>query len=98
MEEVKNWLVDFKDTPYYKFYEKKINDYNELIIKSILLSNDNEIKYSWNDVLKEVFKFINWELKDFKDCTDINPNNTDRKKKLYERLVEEQAKRQLGMN
>ena len=64
---------NFKETEYYKPYLARLDEYCCDIVNQILDSNDNEIKYSWNDVLKLVYRFVNTELRDFADSLDLNP-------------------------
>jgi hypothetical protein len=51
----------------------RLDEYCCDIVNQILDSNDNEIKYSWNDVLKLVYRFVNTELRDFADSLELNP-------------------------
>ncbi|MBO7713871.1 MAG: hypothetical protein J6S85_09905 [Methanobrevibacter sp.] len=64
---------NFKETEYYKPYLARLDEYCCDIVNQILDSNDNEIKYSWNDVLKLVYRFVNTELRDFADSLELNP-------------------------
>jgi len=82
---------DFKTSEYYEHYCKTIESYGIDLIKEILENNNNEVKYTWNDVLKMVFRFVNGDLKDFKDKVDLNPITEERDKEEEERLIEEQA-------
>lgn len=93
-------IKDFKDTPYYKYYGDMIDEYSIKIINSIITQQgiDTEKKYTRWDVLKEVWKFINKELREFKDLDVINPNNEEVEKNELNNLLEEQAKKMLGMN
>ena len=89
-------IRDFKDTEYYEYYEKVINNYCAKIINSIMQTQwQNDIKYSWNDVLKEVYKFVNWELRDFKDDIDINQYREEEDVGKEKELIREQAKQLL---
>lgn len=65
--------LNFKESEYYKPYIERINEYCCDIVNQILDTNDNEIKYSWNDVLKLVYRFVNSELREFADSLDLNP-------------------------
>lgn len=64
---------NFKETEYYKPYLDRINEYCVDIVNEILDTNQNEIKYSRNDVLKLVYRFVNTQLRDFADSLDLNP-------------------------
>jgi hypothetical protein len=91
-------LLDFKKTDYYDYYTKVIDDYSISIIEQVMSNNNNDIKYSWNDVLKLVYKFINSELRDFKDNVEINPEINKLEQKTEQEYLEQQAKEMLGMN
>lgn len=99
MEEKRTPTRDFKDTDYYKQYVEMINSYNTKIITTILSQQwiDNDQKYTRWDVLKEVLKFINWEMKEFKDLKQLNPNRELLAEDELKKMVEEQA-RNLGIN
>ena len=81
---------NFKETEYYKPYLARLDEYCCDIVNQILDSNDNEIKYSWNDVLKLVYRFVNTELRDFADSLELNPIeekvNEDIQKEILARL------------
>lgn len=85
---------DFKDTEYYKQYVDMINSYKNKLIISIVTQQgiDNEQKYTWWDVLKEVLKFVDWNMKEFKDLDSLNPNREQTDKDELQRYVDEQAK------
>ena len=85
---------DFRNTPYYKYYEKRIDEYCMIIINNILKTQwtDNNKIYNYNDVMKEVLKFVNGDLRQFKDDLDINPNQEDKEKQEADKFIEEQAK------
>lgn len=91
-------VKDFKSTPYYEYYSKVIDWYCEKIIKSQMLTQWKEFdkKYSWNDVLKEVFKFANEELREFKDELNINPTRDEQLLKEENELIEKQINILLG--
>lgn len=93
-------LKDFKTTPYYKYYTEMVDDYSIKIINSIITQQwiDAEKKYTRWDVLKEVRKFINTDLRQFKDLDVINPNKEEEEKKKLEDLLQKQAKQILGMD
>jgi hypothetical protein len=90
---------DFKDTDYYEQYVEMINSYNTKLITSILSQQwiDNDQKYTRWDVLKEVLKFVNGDMKEFKDLKQLNPNREMLDEDEIKKLVEEQA-RNLGIN
>jgi hypothetical protein len=92
-------LKDFKDTPYYKYYTDMINEYWVKVIRSIVDQQwiDTEKKYTRWDVLRETLKFINTDLKDFKDLEIINPSRTEIEKQEMDEAVKEQTKSYLGM-
>lgn len=92
-------LKDFKDTPYYKYYTDMINEYWIKVIRSIVDQQwiDTEKKYTRWDVLRETLKFINTDLKDFKDLEIINPSRTEIEKQEMDEAVKEQTKSYLGM-
>lgn len=69
---------NFKETEYYKPYLARIDEYCVDIVNEILDSNENEIKYSWNDVLKLVYRFVNTQLRDFADSLDVNPHEDEK--------------------
>lgn len=96
MEEVR----DFKDTPYYEYYSKRIDEYWIQLIRSVMDSQwiDTDKKFSRADVLKEVYKFVNGELREFKDELDMNPNAERVQKAVEDELIKNQAKQLLGMN
>jgi hypothetical protein len=48
--------------------------------------------------LKEVRKFINSDLRQFKDLDVVNPNKEEKEKKELDDLLQEQTKKILGMN
>ena len=99
MEEKKTPTRDFKDTEYYEQYKKMISEYKNKVIVSILSQNwiDNEQKYTRWDVLKEVLKFINWDMSSFQDLSSLNPNRDIMNKEEIESYIKEQAKN-LGIN
>lgn len=86
--------IDFKDTIYYKEYVSMIDSYSIKIIKNIISQQwiDNEHKYTRWDVLKEVLKFVNGEMKEFKELETLNPNRKIQEQEDIQRLVDEQAK------
>lgn len=92
-------LKDFKDTPYYQYYTDMINEYWVKVIRSIVDQQwiDTEKKYTRWDVLRETLKFINTDLKDFKDLEIINPSRTEIEKQEMDEAVKEQTKSYLGM-
>lgn len=93
MEEKKTPTRDFKDTEYYEQYKKMINQYKNKVIVSILTQSwiDNEKKYTRWDVLKEVLKFINWEMSDFQELSSLNPNRDMMNKEELENIIKEQV-------
>lgn len=93
MEEKKTPTRDFKDTEYYEQYKKMINQYKNKVIVSILTQSwiDNEKKYTRWDVLKEVLKFISWEMSDFQELSSLNPNRDMMNKEELENIIKEQA-------
>lgn len=99
MDNKKTPTRDFKDTEYYEQYKKMINEYKNKVIISILSQSwiDNELKYTRWDVLKEVLKFINWDMSDFQDLSSLNPNRDMMNKEEIESYIKEQAKN-LGIN
>jgi len=90
---------DFKDTPYYEEYKKMINEYKIKTITSIISQQgiDNEQRYTWWDVLKEVLKFISWDMSNFQELSSLNPNRDMMNKEEIEKYIKEQAK-SLGIN
>lgn len=97
-EEKKIPIRDFKDTPYYEIYKDMIKKYRNKIITSIITQQwiDNENKYTRWDVLKEVLKFIEWDMMMFQDIKELNPNREQLDKEKIEKYVEEEA-RNLGI-
>jgi len=93
-------LKDFRDTPYYEYYTKTIDEYWSKIVKSIVEQQwiDNEVKYTRWDVLKEALKFINWDLREFKDLDVVNPSRNEIEQEEMKEAVERQAKAYLGIN
>lgn len=89
---------DLIDTPYYDLYLKMINSYSKNIIKSILSNQTNEVKYTWNDVLKEVFKFVNGDLRKFPETFDVNPNRELLEQEEYDEAVKKQTMQFLGID
>ena len=71
-----------------------INEYKNKVITGIITQQgiENEQKYTRWDVLKEVLKFIDWDMKHFKDLAVLNPNRDLMNKEEIERYVKEQAK------
>ena len=55
-------------------------------------NNDNDPKYTWNDVLKLVFKILEVQIKEFADSLDVNPAQSLTFDKDLEKAVEEQTK------
>lgn len=98
MEKI-NELKDFKDTPYYEYYVNMIDEYSIKIITSIIEMQwiDNEVKYTRWDVLKETMKFINWDLKEFKDLDIVNPSRKEIEKEQMKEAIERQTKAYLGI-
>lgn len=94
MAETKTPTRDFKDTEYYEKYKAMITQYRNKIITSIItqIGIDNEQKYTWWDVLKEILKFVEWDMMMFKDLKELNPNRDIMNKEQIEKYVEEQAK------
>lgn len=95
-------IKDFKSTPYYEYYTKKIEDISVDLIKDIMKNkwNDRDKKYSWNDVLKKVYEIVDGELKEFKDSLDLNPYKEERdlaKEKEYEENLDKEARRLVWM-
>jgi hypothetical protein len=90
-------VKDFISTPYYELYNKRINDYCVKVIKSTMQSQgiDDEKKYTWGDVLKEVYKFVNVELRKFPNDLDLNPTRTRTSQEQLDKAIEEQAKQML---
>lgn len=88
MVKVERWM-NFRESEYYKPYLERINEYSCDIVNQILETNDNEIKYSWNDVLKLVYRFVNTELREFADSLDLNP----REEKIDEEVQKEVLRR-----
>jgi len=93
-------LKDFKDTPYYEYYWKMIDEYWVKIVKCIVEQQwiDNEKKYTRWDVLKEVLRFINGDLREFRDLEVINPSRWEMEENEMKEAIERQAKAYLGMN
>jgi hypothetical protein len=93
-------IKDFVSSEYYGYYNKRIQDYSVKIINTIMESQwiEDEKKYTWNDVLKEVFKFVNGKLKRFPEDPDLNPTHTEYEAENLKTLIEESAKQYLGMN
>lgn len=79
--------MNFQDSEYYKPYLERINEYSCDIVSQILDTNDNEIKYSWNDVLKLVYRFVNSELREFADSLDLNPNEEEIDKEVQKEVL-----------
>lgn len=94
MVETKTPTRDFKDTEYYEKYKGMIKKYRNKIITSIITQQgiDNEQKYTWWDVLKEVLKFVEWDMMMFQDLKEINPNREIMDKEQIEKYIEEEAK------
>ena len=88
-------LKDFRDSVYYDTYSKVLDNHCIKIINSVMQEQSNEVKYSWNDVMKEVFKFINTDLREFKDSIDVNPNREQLEAKEMNDLVKEYYKNYL---
>ncbi len=82
---------DLKDTPYYDVYLKMINTYSQNIIEEVMRNQNNDIKYTWNDVLKQVFKFINGDLKKFPDRFDVNPSRELLEKQELDEITRQQT-------
>jgi hypothetical protein len=93
-------LKDFRDSVYYDTYSKVLDEYSIKLIKESMLERwtDDDKRFNWNDVLKEVFKFINTDLKEFKDSIDVNPNRDEIAKQKLEKMLKIQAKQMLGIN
>lgn len=91
---------DFTGTPYYQLYKKRIQEYSDKIVKSIVEMQwiDNEVKFTRWDVLKEVYKFVNKELVEFPDDIDLNPTQERERQFRIEKAIEEQSKQMVGMN
>lgn len=87
--------VDFKDTEYYKLYEEHIDMFMKAILEEIINNTDNEIKYTWNDVLKRVFLYIHSELKGRKDSVELNPNAFDKASEKIMKEVTQEAYRMM---
>jgi len=49
-------------------------------------------------VLKEVWKFINIEMREFKDLDVLNPSRSIQDEEETKKLMEEQTKAYLGIN
>lgn len=92
-------IKDFRTSEYYKFYSDMVNEYCVKTIKSIVESQwiDNEVKYTRWDVLKELLKFLNWDLREFKDLDITNPSRVYIEEKEMKEDVERQAKQLLGI-
>lgn len=99
MEKEIKEIKDFKSTPYYEYYGKQIDEYcRQLLVEQMRTQwVEFDKKYSWNDVLKEVFKFINGDLRDFKDSLDMNPVKEEVDKN-YEEKLDKEARQMLGMS
>jgi len=92
-------IKDFKETPYYNYYTDMINEYWVKVIRSIIDQQwiDTDKKYTRWDVLRETLKFINTDLRNFKDLEIINPSRTEIEKHDMEEAIKEQTKSYLGM-
>jgi len=92
-------VMDFKDTEYYKQYVAMIDEYWVKIVRSIVESQwiDTEEKFTRWDVLRETLKFVNWELRDFKDLDVVNPSRTEIEEEKIKDATERQAKAYLGI-
>lgn len=88
----KDIVVDFNQTPYYKMFLDRVSNYQKEIILEIMKNNDNDLKYTWNDVLKLVFKILEVQIKEFADSLDVNPAQSLTFDKDLEKAVEEQTK------
>lgn len=88
----KDIVVDFNQTPYYKMFLDRVSNYQKEIILEIMKNNDNDPKYTWNDVLKLVFKILEVQIKEFADSLDVNPTQSLTFDKDLEKAVEEQTK------
>lgn len=88
----KDILADFKDTIYYDKYLERVSGYQRQIISEIMNNNNNEQKYTRNDVLKLVFKILEVQIKDFADSLDVNPTQSLQYDKEFKKAVEEQTK------
>jgi len=88
----KDIVVDFNQTPYYKMFLDRVSNYQKEIILEIMKNNDNDPKYTWNDVLKLVFKILEVQIKEFADSLDVNPAQSLTFDKDLEKAVEEQTK------
>lgn len=94
-----NELKDFKTTPYYKYYTEMVDEYCKLIVDRIMSQQwiDFDKKYSWNDVLREVYKFVNNDLREFKDLDLINPSTKELEDEKERKLIEESINGTLGI-
>ena len=88
----KDIVADFNQTPYYKMFLDRVSNYQKEIILEIMKNNDNDPKYTWNDVLKLVFKILEVQIKEFADSLDVNPAQSLTFDKDLEKAVEEQTK------
>jgi hypothetical protein len=92
-------LKDFKDTPYYKYYTDMIDEYWVKIVKSIVEKQwiDTDEKFTRADVLRETLKFVNWDLREFKDLEIVNPSRTEIMEQEIKDATERQVKAYLGI-
>lgn len=90
-------MKDFIDTPYYEVFKKRIQEYLDKIVKTIVETQwiDSKVEYTYWDVLREVYKFVNKELVMFPDDIDVNPYREQEREFKIEKAVEEQAKQML---
>lgn len=90
-------MKDFIDTPYYEVFKKRIQEYSDKIVKSIVESQwiDNKVEFTRGDVLREVYKFVNKELVEFPEDIEVNPYREQEREFKIEKALEEQAQQML---
>lgn len=87
--------LDFKDTEHYNIYKELINEILYWLIHSIMISKDNEVKYTWNDVLKQVYLIVKDHLKGLEDSQDMNPYEWREKIMKGRDLIDEEVREKL---
>lgn len=84
-------IQDFKQSQYYPFYLKMLEEKKVNIVRTILKIKNNDVKYTWDDVLKQVLRFIEWTMTEFVNSPLVNPNMSAKEKKEYDKFVEDQS-------
>lgn len=86
-------VVDFTKSEYYEYYLNTISKRSQQIMIEVMNSNNNDKKYTRDDVLKLVFKFVETQLREFPESLDVNPTRESQHKKQ----VNESVKRETSL-